>query len=163
MTMSTSCRAPRGEAELTTLQAELDRRLAVANVGAPITIDAESDVKTSTVRLNVPSAPTPEQRSSSRTPRRSSPGSSATRPSSAVLAKDACASGAWCDPPLRGGIRLIWNGAGMCSAGFVVRSLSDSAKYLSTAGHCLNGRPGWWSTHFANGSSHNIGGPWSST
>ena len=154
---------PRSEAELTALQAELDQRLAVANVGAPITIDAESDIKTSTVRLNVPPAPTPEQAQFLADAEKEFTGQLSHVVKPGALVKDACASGAWCDPPLRGGIRLIWNGAGTCSGGFVVRSLIDSVKYFSTAGHCLSGRPGWWSTHFANGSSHNIGGPWSST
>ncbi|MDA0185182.1 S1 family peptidase [Solirubrobacter phytolaccae] len=155
--------APRSEAGLTALQAELDKRLAVANVGAPITIDAESDVKTGTVRLNVPPAPTPEQAQFLATAETEFAGQLSRVAKPAAATTEACTSGAWCDPPLRGGIRLIHGGQGLCSAGFVVRSLIDNKQFLSTAKHCFVGNAGYWSTHFANNSSHNIGGRWSWT
>lgn len=148
--------SPVGEAELVALQADLDRELEVANIGSETSVDAEPDVAEGVVRLLVPAAPTEAQRRyleyaaakyGTRIARGTNPGH---------LQEQACSSGAWCDPPLRGGIRLIYGGVGRCTSGFVVISLSDNKRYLSTAGHCISGG-GIWSTHFADGSSHNIG------
>lgn len=148
---------PRGEAELVTLQNELDQQLVSVNDGAPVTIDVETDVQSSTVRLNVPPSPTAaqEQFVSDVASRYGETVTKVGKPG--PLVEYACTSGAWCDPPLRGGIRLIYGGQGRCSAGFVVRSLSDNVRYLSTAGHCVASRSGTWSTHFADNSSHDIG------
>ncbi len=45
---------------------------------------------------------------------------------------------------------------GICSAGFIARSLSDGKPYVLTAGHCDDGA-GYWQTRFANGETHAIG------
>ncbi|MER7559207.1 S1 family peptidase [Nocardioides sp. NPDC126508] len=148
---------PRGEAELVTLQNELDQQLVSVNDGAPVTIDVETDVQSSTVRLDVPPSPTAaqEQFVADVASRYGETVTKVAKPG--PLVEYACTSGAWCDPPLRGGIRLVYGGAGTCSAGFVVRSLSDNVRYLSTAGHCVANKSGTWSTHFADNSSHDIG------
>jgi Trypsin len=67
----------------------------------------------------------------------------------------ACTSGNFCDPPLRGGIRMYSATAG-CTAGFTARSRSDGLWYVLTAGHCGGGT---WRTRFSNGTEHVIG-PW---
>ncbi len=52
----------------------------------------------------------------------------------------------YCDPPLRGGVKIYYPGVTSCTAGFVAQSKVDSKKYLVTAGHCAMGRLGnWWS------------------
>jgi hypothetical protein len=63
----------------------------------------------------------------------------------------------WCDPPLRGGIRIL-NGGFHCTGGFVARSKVNSAMYQFTAGHCVDeGLSDTWSTIFTNFSVHAIG------
>jgi hypothetical protein len=66
----------------------------------------------------------------------------------------------YCDPPLRGGVKIRLNGA--CTGGFIARSKVDSKVYQFTAGHC--GAPSnldWW-TLFTNGWPHDIGQMWNS-
>jgi hypothetical protein len=148
--------APIGEEAMLALQSDLDRELLIANVGAADTVDAEPDVTSGRVRLLVPPAPSEAQtryvesavaRYGDRVSVGSRPGGGST---------EAC-SDVWCDPPLRGGIRLVHNGEGVCTSGFVVKSRSTGVRYLSTAGHCITTLYSNWSTHFADGSSHVIG------
>jgi hypothetical protein len=65
----------------------------------------------------------------------------------------------FCDPPLRGGIRIM-NAAKSCTAGFIAHSNVDSKLYVMTAGHCGDGAQGVWWTDFPDGSAHNIGSTW---
>ncbi|MEV0457275.1 S1 family peptidase [Catellatospora methionotrophica] len=52
----------------------------------------------------------------------------------------------YCDPPLRGAVKINYPGVTSCTAGFVAQSKVDTKKYLVTAGHCAMGRTGnWWS------------------
>jgi hypothetical protein len=63
----------------------------------------------------------------------------------------------YCDPPLRGGIRITNSGRG-CTGAFIARSRVDSALYQFTAGHCVaGGFTDSWSTRFTNGSTHVVG------
>lgn len=151
--------AQRSERDIVSLQASLDGELASANEGAPVTIDVEPDIASGTVRVNVPPNPTDLQRKFVDSARKRFAGKLSEVKKAGRATLQACNSGAFCDPPLRGGIRLIYGGQGICSSGFVMRSLSDNVRYLSTAGHCVNGRFGTWTTHFSNGSSHDIGAP----
>lgn len=67
----------------------------------------------------------------------------------------------FCDPPLRGGVRIISNAA--CSAGFNVISNTDNKPYLLTAGHCLQGLgpPGaLWYTRNSLAAGQYIGAAW---
>ena len=65
----------------------------------------------------------------------------------------------FCDPPLRGGIRIM-NAAKSCTGGFVARSNVDSKLYMMTAGHCGDGAQGVWWTNFPNNTAHNLGSTW---
>lgn len=66
-------------------------------------------------------------------------------------APTACtANGHYCDPSLRGGIRMNEG----CTLGFIVRSRSDNVLYAMTAGHCGGGT---WTTNFTDGTTHTIG------
>ena len=63
----------------------------------------------------------------------------------------------YCDPALRGGIRIHNSGAG-CTGAFVARSKVDSKMYMFTAGHCVKSPyTDNWSTKFTDGSWHVIG------
>lgn len=64
----------------------------------------------------------------------------------------------WCDPPLRGGIRVTNSGGG-CTGGFIAKSKVDAKLYQFTAGHCANGGAlvDNWSTLFTDASSHVVG------
>ena len=64
----------------------------------------------------------------------------------------------YCDPPLRGGIRIA-NGAG-CTGGFIAKSKVDNKLYQFTAGHCAYQHYSNWSTEFTDGTSHVIGPVW---
>ena len=66
----------------------------------------------------------------------------------------ACTGGNYCDPPLRGGIRMSSSTGSGCSLGFTARSRTDGKWYAMTAGHCGGGT---WSTKFVDGSTHVIG------
>ena len=68
---------------------------------------------------------------------------------------DAC-SGDYCDPPLRGGVKITHSGTN-CTGGFIAQSRVDDKLYQFTAGHCLLGRSDNWHTDFVDGSQHNIG------
>lgn len=86
---------------------------------------------------------------------------STTKRSALVATAKSCAflygGQLYCDPALRGGV-VIGSTYDQCTAGFLVKSLSDSKPYLLTAGHCLYGDGGTqWSTHFSDGSLHGIG------
>ena len=48
----------RSEAELLALQDQLDRLLVTVNEGAPVTVDVETDVRSGTVKVDVPPEPT---------------------------------------------------------------------------------------------------------
>ena len=64
----------------------------------------------------------------------------------------------FCDPPLRGGVRIDAPTGGSCTGGFLARSRSDQALYLVTAGHCGYVAPsGNWTQKFPDGSVHVIG------
>ncbi|GLZ80230.1 protease [Actinorhabdospora filicis] len=62
----------------------------------------------------------------------------------------------YCDPPLRGGIRIANSGAG-CTGSFIARSKDDALLYQFTAGHCAVGNTDDWSTRFPDQSEHVIG------
>jgi hypothetical protein len=62
----------------------------------------------------------------------------------------------YCDPALRGGIRINNSGFG-CTGAFIARSRIDGKFYQFTAGHCAAAASDNWSTHFADGSTHIIG------
>jgi hypothetical protein len=63
----------------------------------------------------------------------------------------------YCDPPLRGGIR-IWGSQHGCTGGFIARSRADAKLYQFTAGHCIDGGANDdWYTLFTNGEAHAIG------
>jgi streptogrisin C len=52
-----------------------------------------------------------------------------------------------CDPPLRGGVGMDYLSSArdaICTAGFNVRSTSDSKWYVMTAGHCGSKGTTWW-------------------
>jgi hypothetical protein len=66
----------------------------------------------------------------------------------------------YCDPPLRGGIRINGN-IHPCTGGFVARSKVDDKLYQFTAGHCMDGGDNdSWSTRFTDDSVHVIGPLW---
>ncbi len=48
----------------------------------------------------------------------------------------------FCDPPLRGGVRIHVVDSGTCTAGFMAQSHTDTKKYVLTAGHCLENGSG---------------------
>lgn len=147
--------SPRSEAEITRLYEQLAPRLQAANDSAATTVDAGVDVTTGTVRLEVPTALTRAQQAFVDSALQ--PGVTRVAKDEGRLQLDSCTSGGYCDPPLRGGIRIN-NGGGACTAGFVVRSLSNSVRYLTTAAHCIDeGGSDTWSTRFTDGSIHNIG------
>jgi streptogrisin C len=77
-----------------------------------------------------------------------------TAPVRGAAAPAACNSGNYCDPPLRGGIRISSSAGSGCTLGFLARSRSDNKLYGVTAGHCGGGT---WSTRFSNNSAHVIG------
>lgn len=63
-----------------------------------------------------------------------------------------------CDPPLRGGVRLLSNDrSNACSAGFLARSRTDGKPYVLTAGHCNVEGPQNWITNFSDTEPHAIG------
>jgi hypothetical protein len=62
----------------------------------------------------------------------------------------------FCDPPLRGGIRITSNGGG-CTGAFIAQSRVDSNFYQFTAGHCGQASLGPWATQFTDGSTHLVG------
>jgi len=62
----------------------------------------------------------------------------------------------FCDPPLRGGIRITSNGFG-CTGAFIAQSRVDSKFYQFTAGHCGQASLGPWATLFTDGSGHLVG------
>lgn len=64
----------------------------------------------------------------------------------------------FCDPPLRGGVRITGPDGSGCTGGFLARSRSNQVLYLVTAGHCFRGTPaGDWVQKFPDGSAHVIG------
>ncbi len=65
----------------------------------------------------------------------------------------------YCDPPLRGGIRINHPNAG-CTGAFIAKSKVDDALYQFTAGHCAYLNYTNWSTRFTDNSSHVIGPVW---
>ncbi|MBB5869028.1 hypothetical protein F4553_002407 [Allocatelliglobosispora scoriae] len=68
-----------------------------------------------------------------------------TSPSRGFEAFAGCDS-PYCDPPLRGGVKINYPGVTACTLGFIAQSKVDSKKYMVTAGHCAMDRLGnWWS------------------
>ena len=65
----------------------------------------------------------------------------------------------YCDPPLRGGVRITYPGTS-CTAAFTAKSKIDGFQYLITAGHCAMDHYSNWSTKFADQSVHIIGPVW---
>nr|MDT0657169.1 S1 family peptidase [Micromonospora sp. DSM 115978] len=65
----------------------------------------------------------------------------------------------YCDPPLRGGIRITHPNAG-CTGAFIAKSKVDDKLYQFTAGHCAYQNYTNWSTRFTNNSVHVIGPVW---
>jgi hypothetical protein len=65
----------------------------------------------------------------------------------------------YCDPPLRGGIRINHPNAG-CTGAFIAKSKVDDKLYQFTAGHCAYLNYTNWSTRFTNNSVHVIGPVW---
>lgn len=152
---------PRSERDLQSDQRALDAALESANKGTATTIDVEVDVPNGRLRLLVPPDGvilTGAQQEFLATAQERVKSAVVVQKQSGVGRLRACSSAAWCDPPLRGGVRIVYSGTGYCSSGFVAKSKSDGVPYLMTAAHCFEGgKTGTWSTHFADGSSHDIG------
>ena len=68
---------------------------------------------------------------------------------------EACQAAAFCDLPLRGGVRI--GASRTCTAGFNVRSRSDGKYFVLTAGHCVSDDAGTWYTRTSNGTLQPIG------
>lgn len=145
-------------AELVARQRQIDALLAVANVGAPSTLDIEPDVKRNRLILRVPPQPTSRQQEAETQILRQF--SRQVEKGVKGLSQFQACSGPWCDPPLRGGIGLIYGSVHGCTGRFIVASASDSKRYLTTQKHCLDGLGyGTWKSAFSNSSHHNIGAP----
>jgi len=65
----------------------------------------------------------------------------------------------YCDPPLRGGIRINHPDAS-CTGAFIAQSKVDDKLYQFTAGHCAYQNYTNWSTRFTDNSVHVIGPVW---
>jgi hypothetical protein len=65
----------------------------------------------------------------------------------------------YCDPPLRGGIRINHPDAS-CTGAFIAKSKVDDKLYQVTAGHCAYQNYTNWSTRFTDSSVHVIGPVW---
>lgn len=65
----------------------------------------------------------------------------------------------YCDPSLRGGIRITHPNSG-CTGGFTAKSKVDDKLYQFTAGHCAYQNYSNWSTRFTDNVSHVIGPVW---
>ena len=59
-----------------------------------------------------------------------------------------------CDPPLRGGVTAA--SGTTCTTGFNVRSNSNGASFVLTAGHCT-AASNTWTSYFADGVGHTLG------
>jgi hypothetical protein len=65
----------------------------------------------------------------------------------------------YCDPPLRGGIRINHPNAS-CTGAFIAKSKVDDKLYQFTAGHCAYQNYTNWSTRFTDNSVHVVGPVW---
>ncbi|HEU4422687.1 MAG TPA: S1 family peptidase [Pilimelia sp.] len=65
----------------------------------------------------------------------------------------------YCDPPLRGGIRINHPDAS-CTGAFIAKSKVDDKLYQFTAGHCAYQNYTDWSTRFTDNSVHVVGPVW---
>ena len=148
------------ERELAAMQDELTRELEVPNQQAAFPVGVETDVPRGRLRLRIPPPGTVDMSQREAVSRIADRLGDVVEVEirSGVGQLDSCSAAAWCDPPLRGGTRLVYGGVGECSSGFVATS-PGGTRYLMTAAHCFSGRSGTWNTHFADGSSHDIGAP----
>lgn len=67
-----------------------------------------------------------------------------------------------CDPPLRGGIKIVNADTGdVCTAGVNVQSTVDNRRYMLTAGHCLkDAEKQVWRAQLASGAGYSFGSEW---
>lgn len=144
--------------ELESINAMLADTLSIVNKDAAWPLSAGLRPDINAVQLDVPA------RTMLTTAQQSLVDSAAARFGSAVRivpahnkAQARACSYPYCDPPLRGGIRINNSGIG-CTGAFIARSRSDGKLYQFTAGHCARAASDTWSTHFTNGTTHAIGG-----
>ena len=140
------------------LDRSMDRlgpEIARVNTGAPAALAGGVRPDLNALWLGVPVGATPDQRALVERTRRDLGSGLVVGTAPAGLRPLAC-SGPFCDPPLRGGIRIVHPTTG-CTGGFLARSKVDNELYQFTAGHCGEDRSGNWSTQFADGSAHVIG------
>jgi hypothetical protein len=138
----------------------LGAQIAKANEGTPVTLTAGLRTDRNSLELQVPTegSLTAAQRdlitsAQARFGNMIVMGSYAGRP-----AARACVY-PYCDPPLRGGIRITNPGVG-CTGAFIAQSKVNSALYQLTAGHCAYQHYSDWSTRFTDNSSHVVGPVW---
>ncbi len=140
------------------LERGMDRlgpEIARVNTGAAAALAGGVRADLNALWLGVPAAPTPDQLALVESARRDLGAALVVGTAPGGLRALAC-NGPFCDPPLRGGIRVM-NPNKQCTGGFLARSKVDSELYQFTAGHCGHGASGNWSTQFADGSAHVIG------
>lgn len=65
----------------------------------------------------------------------------------------------YCDPPLRGGIRINHGSGAGCTGAFIARSRASGRLLQFTAGHCAYLRETNWSTRYANHVTTKVIGP----
>lgn len=146
---------------MTALQAQIDDSLVTVNRGASTAVDVEFDVKQNRLVLRIPSDVTPAQKRLAEETLSAYPDQVVAGSKTGDVTFRAC-NGPWCDPPLRGGVGLIYAGQHGCTAGFVVASSSDGKRYLTTQRHCLSDSGGWsgtWYSAFSDLVHHAIGAP----
>lgn len=127
------------------------------------------DVSTNSIRIEVASAATTDQRATITQVAHDAPVNvtivNSAEPSLSfepLACKFPRADGAedeepGCDPPLRGGVRIVSERAG-CTAGFIARSRSDNKPYVLTAGHCFLRVNEAWAAYDGSGLNyHTIG------
>jgi hypothetical protein len=144
--------------ELERGNAWLGARIAVVNAGAAATLTAGIRTDLNAIELQLPHAGalTAAQRALVDQARRRLGDALRVGMYAGQAVARACAY-PYCDPPLRGGIRIT-NSGRPCTGAFIARSRVDSVLYQFTAGHCIaGGFTDNWSTRFTNGSSHVIG------
>jgi Trypsin len=144
------------------LSADLDRvstQLDQVNADAPVGLGAGLRTDLNALQLDVPATGlTDAQRALATTLQQQLGGELVVVNTRGGYAPFACAF-PYCDPPLRGGIRIDYPTT-WCSAAFTAKSNVDSREYLITAGHCAYQHYDNWSTNFSNGVSHVVGPVW---
>ncbi|MEV4508569.1 S1 family peptidase [Dactylosporangium sp. NPDC049525] len=140
------------------LERSMDRlgpEIARVNTGAPAGLAGGVRPDLNALWLGVPSGATADQLALVETTRQALGSGLVVGSAPRGLRPLACA-GQFCDPPLRGGIRVT-HPTGSCTGGFLAKSKVDNELYQFTAGHCGEDRSGNWSTQFTDGSAHVIG------